>query len=203
MLVGVIAKLRNGELVRFRQENGQNGKWLPQWRAGEMAGCGLSAWNAIECMRFDLDSVTWSAVKKIADLIGVSPDTICPPELRGVNAKLERMAFREIEANRLLAADPPPSLQLPAPHEVIDAKDFYSVKLAGLLQDLTARERRVIEMRYGLKEQQAYTLLEIARIFGVTRERVRMIENKALRKLQQKVDDVLSPNEMPPLPRRR
>jgi RNA polymerase primary sigma factor len=52
------------------------------------------------------------------------------------------------------------------------------------LDALPAREREVIEMRFGLKGHQARTLEEVGRAFGVTRERIRQIENNTLKKLQ-------------------
>ncbi|MEX2195684.1 MAG: RNA polymerase sigma factor RpoD [Thermoleophilaceae bacterium] len=52
------------------------------------------------------------------------------------------------------------------------------------LAALPEREREVIEMRFGLKGHQARTLEEVGRAFGVTRERIRQIENNTLKKLQ-------------------
>jgi RNA polymerase primary sigma factor len=52
------------------------------------------------------------------------------------------------------------------------------------LDALPQREREVIEMRYGLKGHQARTLEEVGRAFGVTRERIRQIENNTLKKLE-------------------
>ena len=52
------------------------------------------------------------------------------------------------------------------------------------LDALPKREREVIEMRYGLKGNQARTLEEVGRAFGVTRERIRQIENNTLKKLE-------------------
>jgi RNA polymerase primary sigma factor len=52
------------------------------------------------------------------------------------------------------------------------------------LDALPAREREVIEMRFGLKGHQARTLEEVGRAFGVTRERIRQIENNTLKKLE-------------------
>jgi RNA polymerase primary sigma factor len=52
------------------------------------------------------------------------------------------------------------------------------------LDALPTREREVIEMRYGLTGQQARTLEEVGRAFGVTRERIRQIENNTLKKLE-------------------
>jgi RNA polymerase primary sigma factor len=52
------------------------------------------------------------------------------------------------------------------------------------LDVLPQREREVLEMRYGLKGHQARTLEEVGRAFGVTRERIRQIENNTLKKLE-------------------
>ena len=53
-----------------------------------------------------------------------------------------------------------------------------------VLQSLTPREEKVIEMRFGLEDGKEHTLEEVGRCFSVTRERVRQIEAKALRKLR-------------------
>jgi RNA polymerase primary sigma factor len=60
-------------------------------------------------------------------------------------------------------------------------------KIEGLLKTLTYREREIIRLRYGLGDGYTYTLEEVGRIFKVTRERVRQIEAKAVRKLQHPV----------------
>ena len=52
------------------------------------------------------------------------------------------------------------------------------------LDALPEREREVIEMRFGLKGHEARTLEEVGRAFGVTRERIRQIENTTLKKLE-------------------
>lgn len=53
------------------------------------------------------------------------------------------------------------------------------------MQTLNYREREILKLRYGLADGYTYTLEEVGRIFQVTRERVRQIESKAVRKLQQ------------------
>ncbi len=57
-------------------------------------------------------------------------------------------------------------------------------ELDHVLRSLTPREAKVIEMRFGLEDGQAYTLEEVGKAFCVTRERIRQIEAKALRKLR-------------------
>src|SRR5262245_55264474 len=68
-----------------------------------------------------------------------------------------------------------------ATHEML--KD----KIDSVLKTLTYREREIIKLRYGLGDGYTYTLEEVGRIFKVTRERVRQIEAKAVRKLQHPV----------------
>jgi RNA polymerase primary sigma factor len=53
-----------------------------------------------------------------------------------------------------------------------------------VLSTLTPREEKVVRMRFGINEERVYTLEEIGEFFDVTRERIRQIEGKALRKLR-------------------
>lgn len=53
------------------------------------------------------------------------------------------------------------------------------------MEHLNYREREILRLRYGLADGYSYTLEEVGKIFSVTRERVRQIESKAVRKLQQ------------------
>ncbi|MEY4614386.1 MAG: hypothetical protein RL179_2359 [Planctomycetota bacterium] len=67
------------------------------------------------------------------------------------------------------------------------AQEMLKDKIDGVLKTLTYREREIIKLRYGLGDGYTYTLEEVGRIFKVTRERVRQIEAKAVRKLQHPV----------------
>jgi len=63
-------------------------------------------------------------------------------------------------------------------------KSFMRQQLDTILETLSEREREVLCLRYGLKDGQPRTLEEVARHFGVTRERIRQIEQKSLKKLK-------------------
>ncbi len=72
---------------------------------------------------------------------------------------------------------------MPLPDEAADAS-FRIEALAKCLTLLSYRERRVLELRYGLNGEQPRTLDEVGRQFEVTRERIRQIENQGLKKLR-------------------
>lgn len=71
-----------------------------------------------------------------------------------------------------------------SPEDVI-AKRLFKQDLDGVMRTLTARERDVLRLRYGLDDGRMRTLEEIGHVFKVTRERIRQIETKAMRKLRQ------------------
>ena len=60
-------------------------------------------------------------------------------------------------------------------------------RINDVLKTLTYREREILKLRYGIGDGYTYTLEEVGRIFNVTRERVRQVESKAIRKLQHPV----------------
>jgi RNA polymerase primary sigma factor len=64
------------------------------------------------------------------------------------------------------------------------SKQLLREQMSKILGSLNHRERRVLEMRFGLKDGRGHTLEEVGQAFGVTRERIRQIEAKALRKLR-------------------
>jgi len=59
-----------------------------------------------------------------------------------------------------------------------------NVQIRDVLEELSDRERKVIELRFGLIDGHPRTLEEVGRVFSVTRERIRQIESKTLGKLR-------------------
>ncbi len=74
--------------------------------------------------------------------------------------------------------------QTPNPGEHVDAR-LLRERINEVLKSLAPREREVIELRFGLKDGTARTLDEVARQYGITRERIRQIEARGLLKLRQ------------------
>ena len=71
----------------------------------------------------------------------------------------------------------------PGPQEIVEASDRIRL-LNKVVEELSPREQRIIKLRYGLEDGQFKTLDEIGNMYGVTRERVRQVEMKAIKKLK-------------------
>jgi RNA polymerase primary sigma factor len=76
-----------------------------------------------------------------------------------------------------------PDENLPGPVDAA-SRQLLKEQIQSALGVLSERERDVLQMRFGLQDGQDHTLEEVGRFFGVTRERIRQIEAKALRKLR-------------------
>ncbi len=73
-----------------------------------------------------------------------------------------------------------------SPGQTVD-QHLLRERISEVLRSLTPREREVIELRFGLKDGQPRTLDEVARAYGITRERIRQIEARGLVKLRQPI----------------
>jgi RNA polymerase primary sigma factor len=120
------------------------------------------------------------------------------PEELGAELELPPERVREIQK----LAQEPVSLETPIGEEEdsnlgdfiedsdaivpIDAASFILLQeqLDAILHTLSDREKKVIQLRFGLTDGHARTLEEVGREFGVTRERIRQIESKTLSKLR-------------------
>lgn len=67
----------------------------------------------------------------------------------------------------------------------VAARKMLKKRLKEILVDLSLREQKILEMRFGLKDNITHTLEEVGHEFGVTRERIRQIEAKALERIRQ------------------
>jgi RNA polymerase primary sigma factor len=73
--------------------------------------------------------------------------------------------------------------QTPSPSQSVYTK-LLSDKINEVLDSMPFREARILRMRFGLENGKFYTLEEVGKRFGLTRERIRQIETKALRRLR-------------------
>ena len=115
----------------------------------------------------------------------------------------KRMGIEDIKAHEILKiSQEPASLEAPVGKEEdsrlkdfveddyvkspVEAASYELLKghIGEVLESLNPRERRVLELRFGLRDGRSRTLEEVGKEFGVTRERIRQIEAKALRKLR-------------------
>ena len=150
----------------------------------------------------------------VEELVLELEDFLTPEEANGIKQALEEGRVIDPPLNRkwkqaaskvrsiLRISKEPMSLETPVGHEdstelgdfiedesvdaPVDAasKELLREQIRQVLSFLTDRERQVLERRFGLTDGQDHTLEEVGKEFGVTRERIRQIEAKALRKLR-------------------
>ncbi len=121
------------------------------------------------------------SVEEIAEKMGITPEKV---------QNIQRIAKEPISLEAHVGEEEDSSLgdfisdpNALTPHEVM-IQDMIKQVLDDVLETLTDREEKVLRLRYGLYDGKNHTLEEVGREFGVTRERIRQIEAKALRKLR-------------------
>uniref|UniRef100_A0A6M3L6R0 Putative sigma-70 region domain containing protein n=1 Tax=viral metagenome TaxID=1070528 RepID=A0A6M3L6R0_9ZZZZ len=133
-----------------------------------------------------------SIEKALLRVTGHLVDDLWPPALKAaiddrlIPQQIERRATIQAEALLEYAAHTQERLTY-NPDEGMKSASRNELKdnLRKVLNSLTQREREIIKLRYGLDDGQTYTFREVGAIFKITQERVRQIEAKALRKLEQ------------------
>jgi RNA polymerase primary sigma factor len=155
----------------------------------------LGAEPSTEQIALEMDFLTPEETKQIRDIeaSGVKLDPVLARKLRRAANKVRKI---------MRISQEPMSLEMPVGQEdssllgdfieddkvlgPVDAaaRQLLKEQVRGALAVLSEREREVLEMRFGLKDGQEHTLEEVGKHFGVTRERIRQIEAKALRKLR-------------------
>jgi RNA polymerase primary sigma factor len=120
-------------------------------------------------------------VEEVAEVMGIEPDEVESIK-RSAQApvSLEKPVGdeRESEFGQFIADE-----RAESPYERA-VEILTREALRAALEDLGYRERRVLELRYGLGGEHPRTLDEVGRRFNVTRERIRRIQNQSLKKLQ-------------------
>jgi RNA polymerase sigma factor RpoD-like protein len=116
----------------------------------------------------------------------VGPQTVSPEKVREIMKVSQEPVSLETpigEEEDSHLGDFIPDLASVAPADAA-SHQLLKEQVEGVLDSLTPRERRVLQLRFGLEDGRSRTLEEVGRDFNVTRERIRQIEAKALRKLR-------------------
>jgi RNA polymerase primary sigma factor len=121
-------------------------------------------------------------VEEIAAVLGVTPEE---------TQSLRAVSRHPVSLHEPLGGDGERALEdflddpdATNPGQAVD-QHLLRERISEVLRSLTPREREVIELRFGLKDGQPRTLEEVARAYGITRERIRQIEARGLLKLRQ------------------
>ena len=121
--------------------------------------------------------------EEIAVEMGVEPEKIYQIEkINQDTLSLENPVGSDDDEKSTLG-DFIPDDKIPSPVQE-SSERILSEQVRGILNDLSPKERKILEMRHGLMDGIYHTLEEVGREFGVTRERIRQIEAKALEKIR-------------------
>ena len=119
--------------------------------------------------------------EEVAAFLEIEPDKV--REILKIAQKTTSLETPIGDDEDSLLGDFIPDERQATPYEAT-SKQLMHENLEEALESLTERESKVLRMRFGLDGNKPLTLEEVGRVFGVTRERIRQIESKALRKLR-------------------
>jgi len=138
------------------------------------------------------NSYTEEVERKLESIFGGPASEIFPPGLDELCKQMRpedrrRVTMAEVSREKLVDMTTKRAGRLCYTDNLSSQMDNETAgdKIKDALATLNERERKIIEFRYGLSDGHVYTLDECVSIFNVTRERIRQIEAKAIRKLQQ------------------
>jgi len=168
-------------LIKQRRENAG----LSQIQVAKGAGVSVSAIQGFELMHLSPIHQRWggwtATARKLATFFEVEPETLFP---EGVLAVVQPVAVRTVDARDVKQiVSSYQERVLRGPESELTRRELRA-EVADLIGTLKEREQRVLAMRFGLTDGTDHTCEEVAEEFGVTRERIRQIEAKALRKLR-------------------
>ena len=119
--------------------------------------------------------------EELADEMGLTPEKITM--IKRISQRTKSLEDKVGEEEDSTYGDFIPDPTNPNPEEYT-SNEALKKELNNLLSNLSEREERVIKLRFGLIDGRTRTLEEVGKEFNVTRERIRQIEAKALRKLR-------------------
>jgi len=191
MKVGAKVHVFNFNMRERRRELG-----MTQFELSELAGVNIDCLQRIERLELIPGAAIDVADKlqRIANALEVSFESLFPSDYLKMlqDAKLPRRRTPFIWCREIsLEALPPAQVMkmLPAPDDLVAVeeqidRDLLKERMRAVLSTLSPTQQKVIELRYGLGDSQTRTLNEVARMLGVTGERIRQVEAKILRQLR-------------------
>lgn len=176
--------IRNDYMLSARKK-----KNLSQRKLSELSGVGQQCISNLERLKYPVN-YPLEKIAKISIVLEIPPEQIMPEVMAGWSGQTKFSVTKKVQINRLLEYKEYQEKHylLPSPVEIIENKDKMA-KINLLLDTLSYREREIIKLRYGLEDGYAYTLEEVGRIFKVTRARVRAVEARAIRKLENRASN--------------
>ena len=150
----------------------------------------------LRSMKSALGPLSSDEVERVADALKVKPEEVTEMETRlaGRDVAFEADDEEDSYAPAQFLADPESE-----PSRLLEAEETEQAQAAGLsraLDGLDARSRRIIEARW-LRENDGATLHELADEFGVSAERIRQIEAKAMQKMRKQIAAADAPRRLP------
>jgi RNA polymerase sigma factor (sigma-70 family) len=181
----VTVTVRNGALLRAMREEGfERASMLA--RAAAMSVGVLYEFLALKQAPIQANGEWRAPVLRLARVLRRLPEDLFPKSFL-TRALVTNRVHRDINECELpsLMVDAPPSIQGDPHRSLIVSRALLA--LDAQLMGLTEKERRILEMRFGLSSEEACTYKQIAGRFGVSSQRIREIEAKALRRLRKRI----------------
>lgn len=171
----------NARLVDARKERG-----MTQRVMARAVGINSSRLSCIETLRV---MPTEDEMAKVALVLEKPIDYLFPEELlSAIEVGVFSRRKVELAAPEVISLTEAQHLRLAYDGETVlieqVSRTLLAKQITEVLETLAPRERKVLRLRFGFEDGRSHTLGEVGRDFGVTRERIRQIEGKALRKLR-------------------
>jgi len=172
-------KLRNNRLTRLRGE-----RRLSQKALGREAGINWVRYNALENLRLKpVDRYgNWTAIaEKLAIFYEVPPEYLFPEVVQDIVSNTASRELDGADVQGLLATMPQQAL---GPGDMILAKESIEEVEEAINEVVPEREKLILCWRFGLKGEREHTLEEVSTKFGLSRDRIRQLEARALSRVR-------------------
>ena len=179
-------QIRNDYMLSARKR-----KNLTQIELSQLAGVPQHLVCSLERLQYP-STYRYEEALLIADVLDIKPEQVMPEGMVGWKGQTRFSCTANVSVEKLLeyTNHTTKHFLLSSPSELLENKDNIA-RIKLMLKSLTNREKEIIELRYGLcpKKGGPYTYREIAKRFSISGSRIREIEGKALRELQNRASN--------------